>query len=414
MSVTLSALRARLEELQQQCDELASQKRAAEEALLRGGRLDEEAEQLRRELAVLDAAFAVKCATQCTQMRIRVRAKSTGAVAENVLRVDAFGRPALLPQPIPRSPRYLQPGTVALRAWFASDAASADSFLAAARVAASTGRSYFLGASDEPLCALEMFARRVFDHHCRGRVGVDPSRSGVEWWVNVRPRPGDPLGRPIDFHWDKDMTLLKQTGVHLHPFLSTVTYLKGTGAPTLVLDRRLGGAATPGGGVCVPEGTIESGVVSWAEAGKHVTFDGRLLHGAVDLDGHCQNERITLIANVFVNHRFGSYYAEGGHPCADLLRQLGSPEDVPETVFTGGLPMESRVVQAAAAVRPLRVPLGNVATLSLPAAELLAEAAPDAASTLKLKFVGAARPEVTHQIHEDMIGEQVAVSYRMQ
>eukprot|EP01062_Namystynia_karyoxenos_P070250 TRINITY_DN65640_c0_g1_i1.p1 TRINITY_DN65640_c0_g1~~TRINITY_DN65640_c0_g1_i1.p1 ORF type:complete len:450 (+),score=95.34 TRINITY_DN65640_c0_g1_i1:76-1350(+) len=415
----LGELRQSIAELQGRREELAAELAAAEASRSQAAAaLRAEAEQLAEGAALCETAFAASCATQVTQLRLRVAPKLGPAQApvERVLRVDRFGRPALLPGAMQPGAPIVQPGTRAFKTWLHGDSGALAEFCGAARAAGAAGRSFFLGAADRPTCALEAFARAVFDAHCGGRSGVDAARSGVEWWVNVRPRAGDPPGRPIDFHWDKDMTLLKQTGVHLHPFVSTVTYLSDTGAPTLVLDRRLGGVSVPGGAVSVAEGDIAEGVVSWPEAGKHITFDGRLLHGAVDLDGDSSAERITFIANIFVNHQFGSYFTEGGHPSPELTAALGAPGGVPAGgITTEELPVTPIEAAAEAPTRPLRVPLGNAATLELPARSILAAARPrEHSSSLRVRFAPGAAPRVVLEAHEAMRGAQAPVAYRLQ
>ena len=57
--------------------------------------------------------------------------------------------------------------------------------------------------------------------------------------------------------------------------ISTVTYLTGAGgAPTLVLERRSGFDGT------VEGGAIAGGALCFPAAGRHLSFDGRLLHAA--------------------------------------------------------------------------------------------------------------------------------------
>jgi hypothetical protein len=78
-------------------------------------------------------------------------------------------------------------------------------------------------------------------------------------------------------HFDADYGLEDQApGLLIHPRIATVTYLSDIGAPTLVLDRK---SPSPN---AVEElgGEIRRGWLSAPRTGKHVAFDGRLLHGA--------------------------------------------------------------------------------------------------------------------------------------
>jgi len=183
------------------------------------------------------------------------------------------------------------------------------------------GQSYWIDAALPPRCSLERYALAVLAfHQAAGREGPSstPGAScgcaagggadgcpacgrrrscvGAEWWVQVRRSDGR---RPnIGLHWDSDEERKKANGEHVPPWLATVSYLGDVGAPTLVLPIAADahGAALPplrfGGG-----GAMEKGIgltrappdshlsgrgafLSFPVAGKHLAFDGRLLHGA--------------------------------------------------------------------------------------------------------------------------------------
>ena len=120
----------------------------------------------------------------------------------------------------------------------------------------------------------------------------------------------------------------------LHPRVATVTYLSNIGVPTLVLDKR----SPPPKDIEKKSlgGSIEVGWLSHPMVGKHIAFDGRLLHGApgtffptatkkrLDCEDHepatkkrkvevkstisCENDvhsstqRITFMVNIWLNH----------------------------------------------------------------------------------------------------------------
>ena len=149
-------------------------------------------------------------------------------------------------------------------------------------------RTFWIGANDTPECSLEQMALNVFHHHV-GTASLDPSIAvaGAEWWVQIRPSP-DKVGRyamqglteenGITFHWDKDedLRILCGGSTYIHPHLSTVTYLTGLGAPTLVTNSRI---HTLSGEWMLPsENPIAW--ISWPRRGKHFSFDGRYLHAA--------------------------------------------------------------------------------------------------------------------------------------
>ena len=169
--------------------------------------------------------------------------------------------------------------------------------------------------SFQPRCTLEQMARDIFRHHTAS-VGVgdsswyDPVTSGAEWWVQLRPSPektgryamhahrgaDDDERNGISFHWDKDEDLRLLCGgtTYVHPHLSTVTYLTGIGAPTLVAEGFRIHSLTGEWQVPPPQqrdlgndemrilsaGAGAAAFISWPRTGKHLSFDGRYLHAA--------------------------------------------------------------------------------------------------------------------------------------
>jgi hypothetical protein len=130
------------------------------------------------------------------------------------------------------------------------------------------GKSMWLPTSEagHPTCGLERLAAAVLSIH-------DPtgSAAGVEWWVQIRG-PATNHGDAIGFHWDRDEVLADADPPTLaHPMVATVTYLTSAGAPTVVLD--VAPLQLPG------TASATRGYVSHPSPGKHIAFDGRLLHG---------------------------------------------------------------------------------------------------------------------------------------
>jgi len=167
-------------------------------------------------------------------------------------------------------------------------------------VASFSQRSYWLGASDEPVGRCERWAAAVFSAHTRG-VEFDPRTSGVEWWTQIRTG-NEPPSRDIGCHWDKDEQLCDDEGLQVCPHLATVTYLSSHGAPTLVLERPapLEHEAT----AAEAYGPFPRVLVSHPRRGKHICFDGRLLHcapAALCPRSHRGRTRATLLANVWLN-----------------------------------------------------------------------------------------------------------------
>jgi hypothetical protein len=184
----------------------------------------------------------------------------------------------------------------------------------AAENGVSSGETYWVSAmrSDEKnhkvvRCGLEKLAAEIFDFHV-GRMGLesgvdfDPSKSGAEWWTQYIEGDAE-----IGFHFDKDFTTEEETGLDLFPHLATVTYLTGDDeksyqAPTLILQHSIDPArlseeehdedddetrvgfpsqyASGGDG-------IRRAWLSSPAPGKHICFNGRHLHGAVDVLARC-------------------------------------------------------------------------------------------------------------------------------
>ena len=64
----------------------------------------------------------------------------------------------------------------------------------------------------------------------------------------------------------------------IHPHLSTVSYLTDIGAPTIVFDKRVD--YSNGSHICMDQSEASEAFCSWPKIGKHLSFDGRLLHAA--------------------------------------------------------------------------------------------------------------------------------------
>lgn len=158
------------------------------------------------------------------------------------------------------------------------------------------GETFWLGATDEPRCGIEEYVQQLFQFHTRNAV-FDKNDSGAEWWTQVIGENDD-----IGFHWDKDYAL-EHNGINLCPHLASVTYLNNIGGPTCILDH-----VTPLTVEESLEGRIESTHVSVPVIGKHIAFDGRLLHGSVGslarhIEGAAGDKRVTLLVNIWLNHQ---------------------------------------------------------------------------------------------------------------
>mmetsp|Transcript_20886 Transcript_20886/g.30059 ORF Transcript_20886/g.30059 Transcript_20886/m.30059 type:complete len:523 (+) Transcript_20886:29-1597(+) len=196
----------------------------------------------------------------------------------------------------------------------------------------SSKETFWVGADWRPedcRCRLEEMALLVFKHHVtelRERVPditFDIASSGAEWWIQVkdlseRKEPESVKSGPaIDVHYDKDEDVAEKFSVGLFPVISTVTYLAvpdSVAQPTVIFQH------TANDPVGQP---IKDFYISYPRESKHISFDGRLLHGAphnVNLNNWWQNGgmshtscddatdetdkalRITFLVNVWLNH----------------------------------------------------------------------------------------------------------------
>jgi hypothetical protein len=179
------------------------------------------------------------------------------------------------------------------------------------------------------LCDLEKLALSVYRYHTSS---TDQQFCGAEWWVQVKLAQ-DPESGAVDLHFDKDEAVAECFGLGYFPHLSTVTYLSGAGiemdlpgpgnraqpqAPTIVLSRVHAENHNDGKAVEV--------LISHPRRGKHLVFDGRLLHGApaalelreAPADGQSENAtapdvasqfRVTFLVNLWSQHKPASVEA---------------------------------------------------------------------------------------------------------
>ena len=203
----------------------------------------------------------------------------------------------------------------------------------------SSGSTFFIRASETPRCHLEHLALEIFRFHAE-RLGIpfEENNSGAEWWtVHIDTR--DDIG----FHWDRDYGS-EESGMLIYPSLATVTYLSqsGLGGATIVLpcagaqskdsqsvqssSRKKSSATVK----TVSDTTTDDHalgmkthlsylIYSRPHFGKHLYFDGRMLHGAPsDLKGTDEEEeedddeddeeeedapmRTTFLVNIWLNH----------------------------------------------------------------------------------------------------------------
>jgi hypothetical protein len=215
------------------------------------------------------------------------------------------------------------------------------------------------------MCGLEQFALSIFQNHVQRfqlQDLVNLGKAGAEWWVQVKtldPNVNSTFlstkldgskGQAIDLHYDKDEELASAFGLGSFPTLSTVTYLTDyttsatdsgttnpTVAPTLVFPHTydMPGEGPVGGLIDCDGDDITSStpqlLICHPIVGKHLVFDGRLLHGVpsnlnlrqsyhkvnnddsttlqnIENDGKlfpnlCKGLRVTFLVNIWISKR---------------------------------------------------------------------------------------------------------------
>ncbi|KAL1519695.1 hypothetical protein AB1Y20_023205 [Prymnesium parvum] len=207
----------------------------------------------------------------------------------------------------------------------------------------SAGATFWIGADATPQTDLERLALQIFEFHAANAL-FDRSSSGAEWWTQCISASDD-----IAMHWDRDYDLQADQGILLHPHLATVTYLTDVGGPTLVLDRvsPLMQDETPCGPISratasfpkesITRPDLQPAYFPWAIVGRHLSFDGRLLHGApselMQPAGKAaagSARRVTFLVNVWLNHKpWGSDALE-----QDLATKIQASQSLPITFLS--------------------------------------------------------------------------------
>jgi hypothetical protein len=131
----------------------------------------------------------------------------------------------------------------------------------------------------------------------------------------------DDQGDEVGMHFDADYGLEEQApNLLVHPRIATVTYLSDFGAPTVVFNKN----SPPPNDIDSLGGEIHTAWLSQPSIGKHIAFDGRLLHGAPatffpamqgqhsseleepptkKIKSEPQNKkRYTILVNIWLNH----------------------------------------------------------------------------------------------------------------
>ena len=138
-----------------------------------------------------------------------------------------------------------------------------------------TKDTFWIDLHTPPRCLFESIALSIFQEHLRQhQLCPIPEIGGAEWWVQYKSDESPSRSAGIDLHYDKDEEIAARFGVGVFPDISTVTYLscQATSLPTLILN------CNPCNQVGDP---IPEAYLSYPVLGKHVAFNGSLLHGTM-------------------------------------------------------------------------------------------------------------------------------------
>lgn len=170
--------------------------------------------------------------------------------------------------------------------------------------------TFWLGMNDNPRCELEELAKIVFQRHIdcvrESNLKINELNTGSEWWVQVRHNDNDNVKNSggVELHYDKDEEIASLFGIGIYPLISTVTYLTShvptcAAAPTVVFEAT---ASKP------IYDAIKKCYISIPEIGKHVSFNGRFLHGApaqlkkIATLNYCSNDQLINECKHFNNN----------------------------------------------------------------------------------------------------------------
>ena len=188
----------------------------------------------------------------------------------------------------------------------------------------SEGSTYFLPCSMKPRCTLEQMVHSIFQLHTQHLHPSTfvPEQSGAEWWtlvLNAHDDNHDDTNKDHDeeddddddddevgLHFDADYGLEHQVrNMMIHPRVATVTYMSGNChspniqnnvhhhnttstimAPTTIYNMHSPHSVRniddrdPKRALTSSVQPIHTVYISYPQWGKHIAFDGRLLHGA--------------------------------------------------------------------------------------------------------------------------------------
>ncbi len=163
--------------------------------------------------------------------------------------------------------------------------------------------TFWINSNQSPRNILEKYALEIFHYHTQNTT-YNFDISGAEYWVQIKNVADNNNG--IDLHYDKDEEIAKIFEIGIFPQISTVSYLTSScNNPTIIYKKTNDNN--------IDESNIQNCWISFPRTNKHISFDGRYLHGAPSVlsqyirNGNVgvennSNIRITFLVNIWLNH----------------------------------------------------------------------------------------------------------------
>lgn len=108
--------------------------------------------------------------------------------------------------------------------------------------------------------------------------------TGVEWWLS-RMRTSNVK---VDFHKDRDNVRFEETGLEVHPVLSSLLYLNSSRGGLLAVTQE---DPNPDNQACAPD--LHDFDFVDPQPNRFAFFDGRLTHGVLDAKNQIPGQRLS-------------------------------------------------------------------------------------------------------------------------
>lgn len=162
-----------------------------------------------------------------------------------------------------------------------------------------SANTFLLNKTQDKFNIIENIVYDLFLFHIKKVNKIDEiDNFEIEYWIkhsNLIPKKY----LLHNSHSDKDEVIKKKTGLYLHPFLSTITYLHTSNTITLISnmnekDRNEKNLV------------LNNGInLSFTRKNKHITFNGENIHNVLnlDMDNNHNKKRYAIMFNIWYKHK---------------------------------------------------------------------------------------------------------------